>query len=503
MKAMKPKTIAAAGLVLTVAAGLLAGCSSSKATDNEQKVLRIGVLYGSNDDSYFRQQYTDAFELTHQNVQIDIVPAIDQSQYRYNDGSTPIEQPDTLESMKKLMTGSNPVDIVIADSGTIKKLVQENLLKQLDPLIQEDKFDTSDFVPTVMDGMKDIGDGNLYGLTPTFSASAIYYNKKKFQEAGVEPPHDGMTWDEIFNLARRVSKGEGKNRVYGFSFNTYFGADPYWDMQNYIGPLQLRYFDEKAETMTVATAQWEKAWSTMSKLYKDKILPDTEQLMKEQNEANTSGVYNPMANDLFLSGRTAMAISYSGYVNEIIDANNNASKIKNFTPVDWDIVTPPTFPEKPGIGGNIYLSNVFAINANAPDADTAWDYLKFQNSEEWAKIKSRSSSEIVSRKSYIKPKDGKDYNVAAFYSLKPIPPASNTDEKLYNEKQGLYSVQSIGQQFFKEVLNNKKTPAEALQEWQKKGNEMLQAIKNNPKTLFNEEGKPYVPQTGGQTGVVK
>ncbi|WP_238996458.1 ABC transporter substrate-binding protein [Paenibacillus pinistramenti] len=494
----KVRRMAGTGLALALAISVLSGCSGSKASDNEQKVLRIGMLYGGYDDTYFRQQYTDAFELTHPNVDIEIVPAIDQSIYRYNDGTEPIEQPDTLESMKKIMTGSNPVDVVVTDTSTLKQLVQENMLKQLDPLMQEDKFDTSDFVPTVIDGLKDIGEGNLYALAPTFSSSALFYNKEIFKNAGVEPPQDGMTWDQVFELARRVSKGEGKNRVYGMAFNTYMGSDPYWDMQNYTSALQLRYFDDQAQTMTVDTPQWEKVWSTMSKLYMDKIVPDGSQMINDASEMSSS----PVGQDMFLSGKVAMVIGYNSYVNDVVDANNNASKIKNFKAVDWDVATMPTHPEKPGIGGNSYLSSAFAINSSAPNAETAWEFVKFQNSEEWAKIKSRSSYEMVARKSYIKPKDGKDYNIQAFYALKPVPPTSNTDDKLYTEKPGLSSVTSIGQQYFKEVLDNKKTPAEALKEWQQKGNTMLQAIKNNPKTMFQEDGTPYVPQdSGASTGV--
>ncbi|WP_223066399.1 ABC transporter substrate-binding protein [Paenibacillus caui] len=496
MKNSKLRKAVVTGLALTLLLSVVSGCSGSKAKDNEQKVLRIGMLYGGPDDSYIRQQYTDAYELTHPNVEIEIVPAIDQSMYRYNNGSEPIQQPDNLESMKKIMTGSNPVDVVVADTGTLKQLIQENMLKELDPLMQEDKFDTSDYVPTVIEGLKDLGEGKLYALAPTFNSSALFFNKKIFQDAGVEPPHDGMTWDEVFSLARRVSKGEGKNRIYGFSFNNYMGSDPYWDMQNYTSALQLRYFDDKAEKMTVNTPQWEKVWSTISKLSIDKILPDGNQLMQEQQGAMAES-YNPISQDLFLSGRTAMTISFNSYVNELTDANNNASKIKNFKAVDWDVVTLPTHPEKPGIGGSIYLNNAFAINASAPNADSAWDFVKFQNSEDWAKIKSRSSYEMVARKSYIKPKDGKDYNIQAFYSLKPVPPASTSDDKLFVQKQGLYSVTQFGQKYFKEVVDNKKTPAEALKEYEQKGNEMLQAIKNNPKTMFQEDGTPYVPQDNG------
>lgn len=472
--------------------GLLAGCNASKSAEGkEEKVLRIGVLYGGYDDSYFRQQYTDVFEFANKNVKIEIVPAIDQGQYRYMDQSNMNQQPDNLESMKKIMTGDNPVDVVVADTGTLKQLIQENLVKQLDPLIQEDKFDTSDYVPAVIDGIKDLGEGKIYGLTPSFSSSALFYNKKIFADAGVEPPTDKSTWDEIFDKARLVAKGEGKDRVFGFAFNRYKGSDPYWDLQgSYLGSLQLKTFDDKAEKMTVNTPQWAKVWGTIAKLTKDKIIPGA------NNGMDDSGEWNAISSDLFLSGKVAMTIGENYYINELTDANNNAAKIKNFTPVEWDIATVPVHPEKPEIGGNIWLNNTFSINSTAANPETAWEFIKFINGEEWAQLKSRSNSyEMIARKSYIKPKQGLDYNIQAFYLLKPLPPTNTNYDKLMMEKPGLYSVMNSGRPHFTEVTENKKTPEEALKEWEEKGNKMLQAIKNDPKIDFMEDGTP-VPREG-------
>lgn len=492
-KNRKLRKVLTVSLVATFGMGLLTGCNGGKApASKEEKVLRIGVLSGGYDDSYFRQQYTDIYEFTHQNIKIEIVPAIDQSQYRYNDGSEEYVQPDYIESMKKIMTGSNPVDIVVSDTSTLKQLIQENLLKQLDPLMQEDKFETTDFVPAVIDGIKDLGDNQIYALSPSFSSSALFYNKKMFTDANIDLPTDKMTWDEVFNLARRLAKGEGKDRVYGFSFNRYRGSDPYWDMQTYVSALQMKTFDDKAETMTVNTPQWMKIWETMSKLSKDKIIPDNSSM-----EMNGSENWNAISSDLFLSGKVAMTIGESYYVNEIADANDNASKIKNYTPIDWDVVTIPVHPEKPDIGGNIWLNNTFAINSSAPNAETAWDFLKFINGEDWAKLKSRGSYEMVARKSFIQPKQGQTYNIQAFYLLKPLPPTNPKDDKMMSEKPGLYSITNSGRSSFQEVIDNKKTPEEALKDWETKGNKMLQEIKNNPKTQFQEDGTPFVPEVNG------
>ncbi|WP_368028213.1 ABC transporter substrate-binding protein [Paenibacillus sp. DCT19] len=217
------KRVLAVLATASLALPLLAGCTASEAKDTEQRVLRVATLWGGQDDSYFRQQFTDAFELTHPNITVEVVPAVEQSSYGFGMQGENQEIPDTVESLKKIMTGDNPVDVIVADTATVKSLIQENMLKQLDPLMQEDKFDTTDIVPSVLEGIKDLGDQSIYALTPTFSSSALFFNKGMFQKAGVEPPTDNMTWDDILNLATRMTKGEGKDHVFGFSFSTYQG----------------------------------------------------------------------------------------------------------------------------------------------------------------------------------------------------------------------------------------------------------------------------------------
>nr|WP_091158484.1 extracellular solute-binding protein [Paenibacillus sp. 453mf] len=470
---------------MTLLTPLLAACTSNEPSDDqEERVLRIGTVYGSNDDTYFRQQYTDIFEVLNDNITIEIVPAVDQNQYQYFDytKNEQPEQPDTLEAVKKLMTGENPVDVIVGDTSLFKSLIQENMLTQLDPLIAEDEFDTTDIVPTVLDGIKDMGDNNLYALTPTFSSSALFYNKAIFQEAGVEPPTDGATWEDIFDKARRATSGEGEDRVYGFSFSQYAG-DPFYNVQMYASPLQLRTFDDKAETMTVNNDSWERVWDTVATLARDQIVPGQEVFEYQTDQTE----FNPFQGNMFMEGKLAMVVSDYSYVTRLISDNKYAETDDQFDPIDWDVVTPPVHQEKPGIGGNVYLSSLMAINSNAQNPEDAWEFIKFLNGEEWAKVKARSSYEMVSRKSYIQPKDGLDYNIAAFYTLKPVPPTSTDMNTLFQKMPNLWQVDSVGQKYFNEVVENKKTPKEALEAWEQDGNEMLQKLKTDPNASFEDK----------------
>lgn len=354
----------------------------------------------------------------------------------------------------------------------LPQLINENLLVSLDELIaQEDDFNVEDFVPAVINGLREQGNGTLYALAPNFYSSAIIYNKGIFTQQGVEFPQDNMTWQEMFDLARRVTVVDDENPIYGFSFNTYYGGGPYnlfYNLSMYTAPLGLSWIDADTLQMTTNTPTWQGVWKTFIDLYKQGVFP-------QEIDYSRTREFGPMDHDLFLSGKTAMAVVQYGYLNELINVNRDADRIENFEAIDWDLVTVPVHPEEPGVGANIYFNGIFAINANAENPEDAWEFIKFINGEDWARTKSESSYNLVSRKSYIKPKDGLDYNLDAFMALSP-PKYAYNELELYEKLRDYWSIQSIGQEKFVEVINQDKPIELALQEWETEGQAMIQQL---------------------------
>lgn len=476
MKMLNRKLLSVS-LTLAMVAPMAVACTKVDKPDaNTERVLRIATSFGYGpDDDYFRQQFTEVYEFANPNIKIEMIPTMD-DKYRFQGPSPGEKMPDPLEKLKEIMQGDNPPDVVMVGYEQLPDLINSNLLTQLDPLITKDKFDTSDMVPAVIDGIKDVGGGKLYALAPTFSSSALIYNKKIFTDAGVPFPTDNMTWDQAFDIAKRVASGEGDNRKNGFSFSTQSQMDLFYGMQQYVAPLQLTMFDDKGEKMTVDTDQWEKIWTRMVQLQKDKAIPapfDPNQPMERRMDQN-----NPFAYDDFMSGRLAMGIINYGQIRQLVNANKNAANYKGYTPIEWDVVTIPSHPEAPGVGGSIYMNGIMGINPKAQNADDAWKFIKFINGEDWAKLKSNSSYNLVARKKYLKPKDGLEFNMPAFYNVKPAPITDNF--KIYREKQNIYQVQEIGHQQFQAVLQGKITAREGLKLWQTQGDAMLQQIKDNP-----------------------
>lgn len=490
---MKRKWLATA-LSLTLVMPALAACTKGESGNNDtERVLRIAITSDYGDDGeYFRQQFTEIYEYANPNVKIEFIPTVDSSRYRYGymTNEDQEQQPEPIEKLKEVMQGDNPPDVVMFNLNEMQELLTDNLLQPLDPLITKDKFDTADIVPIVMEGLKSVSpDGKLYALSPTFSSSALVYNKKIFDEAGVPYPEDNMTWDQVFDLARRVFNPDNSKRVFGFSFT----SQSYVDLMNstniYTGPLGLSMFDGSTEKLTVDSDQWEKVWSTLIQLEKEKVTPS--QLDYNDPEfvnSRQSSQDNPFGYDDFLSNRLAMAIMSYGELSRIDNANKNAHLYNNYIPVEYNAVTMPSHPEYPGVVSNVGLNGIMGINTKAGNPTDAWNFLKFINGPDWARAKAKNNYQLLSRKSYIKVNEGSDLNMDAFLNVKPA--AAGTEElyNLYRKYPNIYMVYSLAQQEYMEALQGNKSVRDALKSWQTQGDSMLQQMKENPNGSVTFEG---------------
>lgn len=473
------KRVAVLVLLSMVIVPALAACNfgSGQQEDNTTRVLRIATTYGDDRNSGIRQEYTDLFDYANKNIEIEIVSAINYNDsYYYYGNNEEREEPDPVEELKEMMQGSNPPDIVMLSYEELPAFIDDNLLQPLDAKIQESGFDTEGIAESVIGGIRDLGNGQLYGLAPTFSSYALIYNIDMFTEAGVTMPYDGMTWDEVFDLASRFSGfGSEDDPKFGFAFTNQMYSDFFYDMNIYTAPLGLQFIDEDNKRMMVNSPQWEQVWTTMQRLYEEDVIPGEEDWQKMRENRDPNRPYGPFDYDTFISGRVAMTLIHHNGLDQLINANKNKDNIENFDGINWDVVSLPFHPEHPNVGGNVSMHPIFAINANAQNPDDAWSFIQFVNGEEWAQLKSRSSYSLVSRVEYNEPRGGEDYNIAAFFETKPATNSMMSGD-IYRRFPNIWQIQSIGQQKFYEVIQGNLTVKEALEQWENEGNQALQQM---------------------------
>jgi multiple sugar transport system substrate-binding protein len=112
-------------------------------------------------------------------------------------------------------------DIIRNISSTVgTNYLDMGLGYDLNEMVKKYDYDLKRFNPIFIDGFKQLTsqNGELYGLpvSPFFSR-VLYYNKDLFDKFAQPYLKDGMTWDEVYEVARKMSRLEGGTNYRGLS----------------------------------------------------------------------------------------------------------------------------------------------------------------------------------------------------------------------------------------------------------------------------------------------
>lgn len=113
-------------------------------------------------------------------------------------------------------------DIQRIDDDRVYDLATSGKIIQLDKMMLDPKigFDLKAYSPTFPTRVA--VEGYQFSITPAVSANVLYYNKKLFEQAGLEAPKswaDAWSWDEFDAAVRALTKKSGdKTDVYGIQF---------------------------------------------------------------------------------------------------------------------------------------------------------------------------------------------------------------------------------------------------------------------------------------------
>ncbi|MFB9280190.1 ABC transporter substrate-binding protein [Cohnella cellulosilytica] len=255
---MSKKTATAPMLSLLLTAALLAGCSAGPQTATQEKTT-LKVMYYSEDGFYY--QYGMLFSALYPDIELEVVST---------NGLKREEGESINEATTRFIRERQP-DVLMLSAGQYKQLAGEGRLLDLETRAAKDKFDLSGIVPGILAYIKELSDGRLYGMAPSFYSRAVYYNKDLFEEYGVPLPEDRMSWESLLQLASRFpTDGQPDERVYGLKPDY---AGDLNDLARQIGgSLGLSYFNVSGMRMTANSASWVKAAEMADKALKDGYL---------------------------------------------------------------------------------------------------------------------------------------------------------------------------------------------------------------------------------------
>ncbi|MCZ8516890.1 extracellular solute-binding protein [Paenibacillus filicis] len=248
-----------------------------------------------------------------------------------------------------LVAAGTVPDLIIVANPTINDITSLELDDNIEPLIKKHNIDLNKFKPETLAAIKgSTGYDYLVGLPYAMHFSALYYNKDLFNKFGVPFPKDGMTWDEVTELARKMTRLD--NGV------QYRGLEPD-HVTRPASQLSLGLIDPKTMKTTVNSEQWKKVFTTLKNIYD---IPGNNQM---QNFNNASDQF---AKDKTLAMRPEL---------------NVLGRFAAVKDLNWDLVTYPTFKETPNTGMQVD-EHILAITRTSKVKDAAMDVISVVVSDE-------------------------------------------------------------------------------------------------------------------------
>jgi ABC-type glycerol-3-phosphate transport system substrate-binding protein len=284
-----------------------------------------------------------------------------------------IPQTSGNKDLQAAITSGQTIDILISSIGlTSTFLLAFDMQYDISELIKKYDYKLDRLEPSTVEIQRQLANGGIYGLPANTTSAALFYNKDLFDRFGVSYPKEGMTWDELYDLARRMTRQEEGKQYKGFLMS--------FQHLMLLNQLSASHVDPKTNKSLFTSEPFTKAFTNLSRFY---TIPG-------------NGLPNPqkytMADqqDLFYKDKSlAMYAALS----------TTSSTFKD--QVNWDVIQLPYHKELMGVGPQSY-PNYFYISAGSKNKDAAFQVLDYVTSNEFQEFfVKRGSPSILKDKSKL------------------------------------------------------------------------------------------------------
>lgn len=262
----------------------------------------------------------------------------------------PVAGSEYMTKLKTSLSSGTAPDICWVDNW--KELFEKDVFEPLDTYIEKEGFDIAGQNPSLVDAGS--YDGTIYGLFGWAGVTGIYYNKELFDEAGIPYPQDGWTWDECKEIAEKLTKGDGADKVYGIDTQLDWNGQyevMMWGNGARIIDDNLNYDGIMNSDKMVAAVDW------YTSFVREGLSPQSTSL-----KAAGGG------DEMFKSGKLAMHYAFSGF----------AQSLKSDASFDMDMVGTVSLPvankgDKPAV--NVTFTNPICISKDSQHKEEAFKFL--------------------------------------------------------------------------------------------------------------------------------
>jgi multiple sugar transport system substrate-binding protein len=285
------------------------------------------------------------------------VRSFNESQSRILVETTPIPWQEHEKKILTAVLSGDPPDVV-NQVTPVPKWAARMALMPLDSFIRRDRFDSTMFFSSLWDEMR--WQGRIFAV-PVYSASyALFYNRKLFREAGLDPEKPPQTWEEVWEFNRKLTQRDAQGRIVRMGFIPNYG-----NLQTSLlmaWQLGARFLTENGTKVTLSNPEMVTGLEWTVKFYDEYPLKDVAGFMAGLGFAEQHG---------FIAEKVGMMVLDSSFPDQI----------KAYRPgLDYGVALIPTFKGHPtaSSGGSWWV----AIPRGAKNPEAAWQFIKHIVSKE-------------------------------------------------------------------------------------------------------------------------
>ncbi|NYT37915.1 ABC transporter substrate-binding protein [Allopusillimonas soli] len=358
------------------------------------------------------------------------------------------------DSVAKALTaykGGHAPQLAVLLSTDMFTLIDEGAIMPFDPLTKtdDDRKWLDGFYKAFMANSQT--GGKTWGIPFQRSTIVMYYNKDLFKEAGLDPDKAPGTWDELVQMAGKLTKRDASGNVTQWGLEIPSSSFAYWLFQALTTPNDAMLMNQDGNEVYLdkpAVIEALQFWHDLA--YKHKIMP-----------TGTIG-WGTTPKD-FLVGKTAIMWTTTG----------NLTNVRKNAKFDFGVAPMPKAKRggSPTGGGNFYLFK----SATPAQQEAAYTFVKWMTSPENAAAWSIATGYVATSPAAWETDKMKAY-------VKEVPQAVVARDQLAVSVAEFSThdnqrVTKLLDDNIQAVLTNAKTPAEAMKAAQSGADRLLRGYK--------------------------
>ncbi|MEF3305859.1 ABC transporter substrate-binding protein [Paenibacillus sp. GYB003] len=293
-------------------------------------------------------------------------------------------------------------DLIAVPNGSMYDMLNLGLASDLnDDFVKKYGVDFNRFEPEAVKALRSYGKkGEVYGIPYTLNYGALIYNKDIFDTFAVPYPKDGMTWEEITDLAAKVTRVD--------SGTSFIGLDP-GAIKSFSRSYMLPTVNQTEDRAVLDSEGYKRLFSLLKDMYdipgvvdpKNKYSYGIDWFLKEQK----------------LAMHSAWLAAITSRLPPFEQSGNTFS---------WDLAGHPVFSDRPGIGKEIEFQSLL-VPAASKHKEAAYRVLLTLIGDEAQSVMNKGNNLTILNKPELRVEFAsntniyKGKNLEGVFKIKPAP----------------------------------------------------------------------------------